>query len=155
MAWTCLTHVSLLPSCSWSHASLSINLPSWDTPRRTADDILSTVPCTHDITINYSLGTQIVNFWALSMILCRCIAKFCILKSKWDNIGFLDPLRVNEKTRLGLHGCDMEDMKQRLIVVFDEFKMKNKTHILLAYNCEYVFSAFNFMLLFSLRLFDN
>ena len=30
----------------------------------------------------------------------------------------------------------------------DKFTMKNKTHILLAYNCEYVFSAFNFMLLF-------
>ena len=34
--------MSLLPSCPWSHAPLSINLPSWDTPRRTADDILST-----------------------------------------------------------------------------------------------------------------
>ena len=89
------------------------------------------------------------------MILCGCIVKFCILKSKWDNIGFLDPLQVNEKTCLCLHGCDMEDLKQRLIAVFDEFKMKNKTHILLAYNYEYVFSAFNFMLLFSLRLFDN
>ena len=89
------------------------------------------------------------------MILCRCIAKFCILKSKWDNIGFLDPLRVNEKICLGLHGCDVEDLKERLIAVFDEFKMKNKTHILLAYNREYVFSAFNFMLLFLVRLFDN
>ena len=49
----------------------------------------------------------------------------------------------------------MEDLKERLIVVFDEFKMKNKTHILLAYNYEYVFLAFNFILLFSLRLFDN
>ena len=57
------------------------------------------------------------------MILCRCIAKFCILKSKWDNIGFLDPLRVNEKTCLGLYGCDVEDLKQRLIAVFDEFTM--------------------------------
>ena len=82
------------------------------------------------------------------MILCRCIVKFCILKSKWDNIGFLDPLRVNEKTSLGLHGCDVEDLKERLIAVFDEFKMKNKTHILSAYNCEYAFSVFNFMLLF-------
>ena len=82
------------------------------------------------------------------MILCRCIAKFCILKSKWDNIGFLDPRRVNEKTYLGLYGCDVEDLKERLIAVFDEFKMKNKTHILLAYNYEYVFSAFTFMLLF-------
>ena len=89
------------------------------------------------------------------MILCRCIAQFCILKSKWDNISFLDPLRVNEKTCLGLHGCDVDDLKERLIAVFDEFKMKNKTHILLAYNCEYVFPAFNFMLLFLLRLFDN
>ena len=76
------------------------------------------------------------------------VAKFCILKSKWDNIGFLDPLRVNEKTCLGLHGCDVEDLKERLITVFDDFKMKNKTHILLAYNCEYVFSAFNIMLFF-------
>ena len=55
----------------------------------------------------------------------------------------------------GPHRCDVEDVKQRLIVVFDEFKMKNKTHILLAYNYEYVFSTFNFMLLFSLTLFDN
>ena len=82
------------------------------------------------------------------MILCRCITKFYILKSKWDNIDFLDPLRVNEKTCLGLHGCDVEDLKARLIAVFDEFKMKNKTHILLAYNYEYVFSAFNFMFFF-------
>ena len=49
----------------------------------------------------------------------------------------------------------MEDLKQILIAVFDEFTMKKKPHILLAYNYEYVFSAFNFMLLFSLRLFDN
>ena len=42
-AWTCLTRVSLLPFYSWSHAPLPINLPSRDTPRRTADDILSTV----------------------------------------------------------------------------------------------------------------
>ena len=41
-AWTCLTRVSLLPSCSWLHASLPINLPSWNAHRRTADDILST-----------------------------------------------------------------------------------------------------------------
>ena len=67
----------------------------------------------------------------------------------------MDPGRVNEKTYLGLHGCDVEDLKERLIAVFDELKTKNKTHILLAYNCEYVFSAFNFMLLFLLRLFDN
>ena len=81
--------------------------------------------------------------------------KFCILKSKYDYIGFLDPMRVNERTCLGLYGRDVEDLKQRLIVVFNEFTMKNKTHIHLAYNYEYVFSAFNFMLLFSLRLFDN
>ena len=35
--------MSLLPSYSRLHASLPINLPSWHTPRRTADDILSTV----------------------------------------------------------------------------------------------------------------
>ena len=43
MAQTCLTHVSLLLSCSRLYTSLPINLPSWDTPRRTADDILLTV----------------------------------------------------------------------------------------------------------------
>jgi len=79
------------------------------------------------------------------MILCRCIAKFCILKSKWDYIGFLDPMRVNERTCLGLYGCDVEDLKQRLIAIFDEFTMKKKTHIPLAYNCEYVFSALIFI----------
>jgi hypothetical protein len=89
------------------------------------------------------------------MILRRCIAKFCILKRRWDHIGFLDPGRVNEKTCAGLHGCHVEDLKERLIAVFDQFMMKNRTHILLAYNCEYVFLAFIFMLLFSLRLFDN
>ena len=36
--------MSLLPCCSRLHASLPINLPSWDTPRRTVDDILSTPP---------------------------------------------------------------------------------------------------------------
>ena len=89
------------------------------------------------------------------MFLCRCIVKFCILKSKWDYIGFLDPIRVNERTCLGLYGCDVKDLKQRLIAVFDKFMMKKKTHILIAYNCEYVFSVFNFMLIFLLRLFDN
>ena len=90
------------------------------------------------------------------MILCRCIGKFCILKSKWDYIwdyiDFLDPLQVNERTCLGLYGCDVEDPKQRLIVVFDEFTIKKETHILLAYNCKYVFSAFNFMLLFFVKI---
>ena len=43
IAQTCLTLVSLLPTCSRLHASLPINLPSWDTPWRTADDIMSIV----------------------------------------------------------------------------------------------------------------
>jgi hypothetical protein len=73
------------------------------------------------------------------MILCRCIAKFCILKQRWAHIGFLDPERVNEKTCKGLHGCDMEDLKERLTVVFDQFMMHKKTHILLVYNCKYMF----------------
>ena len=42
-AQTYVTLVSLLPSCSGLRASLLINLPSWDTTRRTTDDILSTV----------------------------------------------------------------------------------------------------------------
>ena len=36
--------MSLLPSCSWSHVSLSINLSLWDTLWKTIDDIVSTVP---------------------------------------------------------------------------------------------------------------
>jgi hypothetical protein len=72
------------------------------------------------------------------MILCRCIAKFYILKQRWAHIGFLDPGRV-EKTCKGLHGCDVEDLKERLIAVFNQFVMHKKTHILLAYNCEYMF----------------
>ena len=43
MARTYLTLVSLLPSYFQLHASVSINLPLWDTPRKTADDKLSTL----------------------------------------------------------------------------------------------------------------
>ena len=55
--------MSLLPSCSWLHAPLPINLPSRDTPRWTADDILSTVNllalvCTVTITCVPSLDDR-------------------------------------------------------------------------------------------------
>ena len=35
--------VSILSDATALHASLPINLPSWDNPRKTADDILSTI----------------------------------------------------------------------------------------------------------------
>ena len=70
-------------------------------------------------------------------------------------MSFLDLKLVNERTCGGMHGNKVEDLTETPTAIFKNFKMRNKTEILLAYNCEYVFSAFNFMLLFSLRLFDN
>ena len=62
MARTCLTRVSMLPSCSRLHASLSINLPSWDTPRRTADDILSIVGAPGRGVRAISMSNKMVHF---------------------------------------------------------------------------------------------
>jgi hypothetical protein len=42
----------------------------------------------------------------------------------------------------------MKDRTVTLVAIFEAFKMNNKTEILLAYNCQYVFSALIFMLLF-------
>ena len=70
-------------------------------------------------------------------------------------MSFLDPELINERTCGGMHENKVEDLTETLTAIFENFKISNKTEILLAYNCEYVFSAFNFMLLFSLRLFDN
>ena len=70
-------------------------------------------------------------------------------------MSFLDPELINKRTYGGMHGNKVEDLIETLTAIFKNFKMSNKTKILLAYNCEYVFSAFNFILLFSLRLFDN
>ena len=42
----------------------------------------------------------------------------------------------------------MDDLTETLTAIFENFKMSNKTEILLAYNCEYVFSALIFMLAF-------
>ena len=63
-------------------------------------------------------------------------------------MSFLDPELVNERTCGGMHGNKVEDLTKTLTVIFENFKMSNKTEILLAYNCEYVFSALIFMLVF-------
>jgi hypothetical protein len=47
-----------------------------------------------------------------------------------------------------MHGNKVEDLTVTLTAIFEAFKMNNKTEILLAYNCEYVFSALIFMLVF-------
>ena len=60
-------------------------------------------------------------------------------------MSFLDPELVNERTGGGMHGNKVEDLRE---TIFKIFKMSNKTKILLAYNCEYVFSALIFMLVF-------
>ena len=57
-------------------------------------------------------------------------------------MSFLDPELVNERTCGGMRGNKVEDL------IFENFKMSNKTEILLTYNCEYVFSALIFMLIF-------
>ena len=63
-------------------------------------------------------------------------------------MSFLGPELVNERTRGGMHGNKVEDLTKTLIAIFENFKMSNKTKILLAYNYEYVFSALIFMLVF-------
>ena len=71
-----------------------------------------------------------------------------LLKQKNAHIAFLDPKLVNEKTYGGMHGNKVEDLTETLTAILKNFKMSNKTEILLAYNCEYVFSALIFILLF-------
>ena len=75
------------------------------------------------------------------------VVKHCF-KSKYAHMSFLDPELVNERTCGGMHGNKVEDLTETLTAIFKNFKMSNKTEILLAYNCKYVFSALIFMLLF-------
>ena len=63
-------------------------------------------------------------------------------------MSFLDPELVNKRTCGGMHGNKVEYLTETLTVIFENFKMSNKTKILVAYNCEYVFSALIFMLVF-------
>ena len=82
-----------------------------------------------------------------SHYLCRCVSQYC-LNRKNAHIAFLDPELVNEKTCGGMHGNKVEDLTVTLVAIFKAFKMNNKTEILIAYNCEYVFSTLIFMLVF-------
>ena len=63
-------------------------------------------------------------------------------------MSFLHPELVNKRTCGGIHGNKVEDLTETLTAIFENFKMSNKTKILLAYNYECVFSAFIFMLVF-------
>ena len=63
-------------------------------------------------------------------------------------MSFLDLKLVNERTCGGMHGNKVEDLTETLTAIFNFFKMSNKTEIHLANNCEYVFSALIFMLVF-------
>jgi len=71
-----------------------------------------------------------------------------LLKQKKRSYSLLGPELVNEKTCGGMEGNKVEDLTVTLVAIFDAFKMNNKTEILQAYNCKYVFSALIFMLLF-------
>lgn len=70
------------------------------------------------------------------------MAKYCAATAKFKHIGFLEATRVNKNTCTGRNGEDVHYLQKKLVRVFDEFVMSNKTHIFLAYNSEYVFSAF-------------
>ena len=63
-------------------------------------------------------------------------------------MSFLNPELVNERTCGGMYRNKVEDLTETPTAIFKNFKMSNKTEILLAYNCEYVFSALIFMLVF-------
>ena len=63
-------------------------------------------------------------------------------------MSFLDPELVNEKTCTCMYENKVGDLTVTLVAIFEAFKMNNKTEILLAYNCKYVFSALIFMLVF-------
>jgi hypothetical protein len=67
-----------------------------------------------------------------------------LLEKKVRSYVFLGP-RASER---GIHGNKVEDLTSTLIAIFEQFKMNNETKILLTYNCEYVFSALIFMLVF-------
>ena len=71
-----------------------------------------------------------------------------LLQNKVRSHVFPRPQASQPENMQGMHGNKVEDLTKTLTVIFENFKMSNKTEILLAYNCEYVFSAFNFMLLF-------
>ena len=63
-------------------------------------------------------------------------------------MSFLDPELVNKRTCGGIQGNKVEDLMVTLVAIVEAFKMNNKTKILLAYSCKYVFSALIFMLIF-------
>ena len=71
-----------------------------------------------------------------------------LLKTKYTHMSFLNPELVNERTCGGMHGNKVEDLTETPTTIFENFKMSNKTEILLPYNYEYVFSALIFMLVF-------
>ena len=63
-------------------------------------------------------------------------------------MSFLDPELVNESICGGMHRNKVKDLMETLTAIFKNFKMSNKTEILLAYNYEFVFFALIFMLVF-------
>ena len=99
MAQTCLTLVSLLSSCSLLHASLPINLPSWDTPQRTADDILSTVGAPGRVVHAVSISNKMVRSTG-SLSLPQLGQIFMVVSILWiinaDGVGeLIEPVQIN------------------------------------------------------------
>lgn len=64
------------------------------------------------------------------------MAKYCAATAKFKHIGFLEATRVNKNTCTGRNGEDVHYLQKKLVRVFDEFVMNNKTHIFLAYNSD-------------------
>jgi hypothetical protein len=69
------------------------------------------------------------------------VAAYCD-KAKLFQIGFLDPIIVNEKTCRGDVGYDKAHMTGMVTIAIKAFVEQKKMNILLDYNCRYVFSSF-------------
>jgi hypothetical protein len=69
------------------------------------------------------------------------MAAYCD-KAKYYHIGFMDPIIVNEKTYRGDKGYVKAHMTEVATTAVKGFLKQRKTNILLAYNCECVFSSF-------------
>jgi hypothetical protein len=60
-------------------------------------------------------------------------------------------MRVNENTCTGREG-HVEALKDTLVDVFNNLVTNKKTHLLLAYNCEYMFSDFFYYASFLVKI---
>jgi hypothetical protein len=80
------------------------------------------------------------NILTYPMLLRRWMAAYCD-KAKYYHIGFMDPIIVNEKTYRG-EGYVKAHMTEVVTTSVKGFLKQRKMNILLACNCECLFSSF-------------